>query len=118
MTRLVKLSLTDSECLSLRFALNAAAMEWGDKASAARKAGNDEDPATCERIRADYHRLWDMVNEAQEAPGRVHDWTYRRPADDVARRQRNTADAYAHKPVASDIDQWGAAMGIERAAPQ
>jgi hypothetical protein len=87
MAKLVKLSLTDSECLSLRFALNAAAMEWGDKASAARKAGNDEDPATCERIRADYHRLWDMVNEAQEAGGRVHDWLYRRAAPRVERQE-------------------------------
>jgi len=78
MTRLVKLSLTDSECLSLRLALNATAMEWGDKASAARKAGYDQDAATCELIRADYQRLWNMVNEAQEAPGRAHDWLYRR----------------------------------------
>jgi hypothetical protein len=80
MTKLVNLSLTDSECLNLRFALNAAAMEWGDKARAARGAGEDVDAATCERIRSDYHRLWDMVNEAQEAPGRVQDWLYRREA--------------------------------------
>ena len=78
MAKLVKLSLTDSECLNMRFALNAAATEWGDKASAARNAGDDVDAATCERIRSDYHRLWDMVNEAQEAGGRVHDWLYRR----------------------------------------
>jgi hypothetical protein len=71
MTKLVKLELTDTDCLSLRLALNATAMEWGDKASAARKAGNDVDAATMERIRSDYHRLWDMVNVAQEAPGRV-----------------------------------------------
>lgn len=103
MAKLVKLELTDTDCLSLRLALNATAMEWGDKASAARKAGDDVDAATCERVRSDYHRLWDMVNVAQEARGRVQDWTYRRPADDVARRRR---DAYAHKPVAqSDILQ-------------
>jgi hypothetical protein len=81
MDKLVTLTLTDSECLNMRFALNAAAMEWGEKARAAR---NDEDAATCERIREDYGRLWDMVNAAQEAPGRVQDWLYRRPADDVA----------------------------------
>jgi hypothetical protein len=105
MSKLVKLELTDTDCLSLRLALNAHAMEWGDKASVARKAGDDVDAATCERVRSDYHRLWDMVNEAQEAPGRVQDWIYRRPApaDDVARRQRNTADACAHKPEARPI---------------
>jgi hypothetical protein len=80
MDKLVTLELTDTDCLSLRLALNAHAMEWGDKASAARKAGDDVDAATCERIRSDYHRLWDMVNEAQEARGRVQDWTYRRAA--------------------------------------
>jgi|HubBroStandDraft_4_1064222.scaffolds.fasta_scaffold13930_8 hypothetical protein len=80
MAKLVKLELTDTECLSVRMALNECGMAWGDKASAARNAGNDEDAATCERIRADYGRLWDMVNEAQEAPGRVQDWTYRRAA--------------------------------------
>jgi hypothetical protein len=80
MAKLVKLELTDTDCLSLRLALNATAMEWGDKACAARKAGEDVDAATCERIRSDYHRLWDVVNEAQEAPGRVQDWTYRRAA--------------------------------------
>jgi len=67
MNKLVKLELTDTDCLNMRLALNAHAMEWGDKASAARNAGEDQDAATCERIRADYHRLWDMVNEAQEA---------------------------------------------------
>jgi hypothetical protein len=80
MDKLVTLTLTDSDCLSLRLALNATAMEWGDKASAARKAGDDVDAATCERIRSDYHRLWDVVNVAQEARGRVRDWLYRREA--------------------------------------
>lgn len=80
MTKLVTLVLTDTDCLSLRLALNATAMEWGDKASAARKAGDDVDAATCERIRSDYGRLWDMVNVAQEAGGRTHDWTARREA--------------------------------------
>ena len=74
MTTLVKLELTDTDCLSLRLALNAAAMQWGDKASEARKAGDDVDAATCERIRSDYHRLWELVNAAQEAGGRVQDW--------------------------------------------
>jgi hypothetical protein len=87
MSKLVKLELTDTECLSVRMALNECAMAWGDKASAARNAGNDEDAATCERIRADYGRLWNMVNVAQEARGRVQDWLYRRPPDDVARRE-------------------------------
>jgi hypothetical protein len=81
MTKLVTLVLTDTDCLSLRLALNATAMEWGDKASAARKAGDDVEARTCESIRSDYHRLWDMVNVAQEAGGRVHDWTARRAAD-------------------------------------
>jgi hypothetical protein len=67
MTKLVKLELTDTDCLSLRLALNAAAMQWGDKASTARKAGDGVDAATCELIRSDYHRLWELVNAAQEA---------------------------------------------------
>lgn len=67
MIKLVTLTLTDNDCLSLRLALNATAMEWGDKASAARHAGNDLDARTCESIRSDYHRLWEAVNVAQEA---------------------------------------------------
>lgn len=73
MSKLVTLVLTDTDCLSLRLALNATAIDWGEKASAARKAGNDEDAATCERVRSDYHRLWDVVNVAQEAGGRVQE---------------------------------------------
>jgi hypothetical protein len=80
MNKLVTLTLTDSDCLNMRMALIATAMHWGDVASAHRAAGDDVDAATCERIRADYHRLWDMVNAAQEAPGRVQDWLYRRDA--------------------------------------
>jgi hypothetical protein len=80
MSKLVKLALTDDECLSVRMALNECSMAWGERASVARNAGNDEEAATCERIRSGYGRLWDMVNEAQEAPGRVHDWLYRRDA--------------------------------------
>lgn len=78
MNKLVTLVLTDTDCLSLRLALNATAIDWGEKASAARKAGNDEDAATCERVRSDYHRLWDVVNVAQEAGGRQPDWLARR----------------------------------------
>jgi hypothetical protein len=81
MTKLVTLVLTDTDCLSLRLALNAHAMEWGEKASAARKEGNEEDAATCERVRSDYHRLWDLVNVAQEAGGREPDWLARREAE-------------------------------------
>jgi hypothetical protein len=66
MNKLVKLELTDTDCLSLRLALNATAMEWGDKASAHRAKGENVDAATCERIRSDYHRLWELVNAAQE----------------------------------------------------
>jgi hypothetical protein len=106
MNNLVTLTLTDSDCLSLRLALNAHAMHWGEVASAHRAKGEDVDAATCERIRSDYHRLWDTVNAAQEANGRAQaapEDAFDRPADDVARRQRNTADAYAHKPVAQPI---------------
>jgi hypothetical protein len=106
MAKLVKLELTDSDCLSLRLALNATAMEWGEKASAHRANGEDLDARTCESIRSDYHRLWDMVNVAQEARGRVHDWTYRRPADDVARRE---AREKAYAQATSCPSQGGAA---------
>jgi hypothetical protein len=67
MSKLVNLTLTDYDCLTVRLALNGAAMEWGEKASAYRKAGQDQEAATCERIRSDYHRLWEAVNVAQEA---------------------------------------------------
>jgi hypothetical protein len=94
MNKLVKLSLTDSECLSVRMALNECAIAWGDKASAARKAGNEEDAATCERIRADYGRLWNMVSVAQEARGRTQDWLYRRADNDRSLAKKEaTADA-------------------------
>jgi hypothetical protein len=80
MSKLVTLTLTDDDCLYVRMALNATAMHWGELATAARNKGDETGAASCERIRSDYHRLWDMVNEAQEAPGRVQDWTYRRAA--------------------------------------
>jgi hypothetical protein len=67
MTKLVTLTLTDSDCLNMRLALNAAAMDWGDKASAHRERGEDFDARVCENIRSEYHRLWDAVNAAQEA---------------------------------------------------
>jgi len=102
MTKLVKLELTDTDCLSLRLALNATAMEWGDKASAARKAGDDVDAATCERIRSDYHRLWNVVNEAQEARGRVQDWTYRQPSRDASLRELRSAIGDPVPALASD----------------
>ena len=66
MTKLVTLELTGDDCLNMRLALNATAIEWGDKASAHRAKGEDVDAATCERIRVHYHRLWDAVNAAQE----------------------------------------------------
>jgi len=67
MDKLVTLTLTDSDCLNVRLALNATAMEWGDKASAHRAKGEDFDARICENIRSSYHRLWDAVNAAQEA---------------------------------------------------
>jgi hypothetical protein len=62
----VTLLLTDDEALSMRLALNAHAMSWGERASEARELGKDVDAATCERIRTSYHHLWDKVNLAQE----------------------------------------------------
>ena len=82
-----------------------ALLFYSDKQSA---AFNDEraDKASVEAratARAQAMRSPDTV--AFDAVERVAppDWTYRRPADDVARRQRNTADAYAHKPEARPI---------------
>ena len=66
MTKLVTLTLTDDDCLNVRMALNATAMHWGELATAARNEGDREGADTCERIRSDYHRLWDLVNAAQE----------------------------------------------------
>lgn len=80
MAKLVTLTLTDIDCLNIRMALNSHAMQWGEKASEARKAGDDEGAATMERTRTDYHQLWDMVNAAQEADGREPDWLARREA--------------------------------------
>jgi hypothetical protein len=74
MTKLVTLVLTDGECLTVRMALNAAGMEWGNKAAAARAAGDDVDADTCERLRADHSRLWELVQGAQEAGGRQPVW--------------------------------------------
>jgi hypothetical protein len=68
MTKLVTLTLTDDDCLNVRLALNATAMEWGDKASAHRASGAEFDARVCEEIRSEYHRLWEAVNVAQEAP--------------------------------------------------
>ena len=67
MTKLVTLTLTDDDCLNVRLALNATAMEWGDKASAHRASGAEFDARVCEQIRSEYHRLWELVNVAQEA---------------------------------------------------
>ena len=63
----VNLTLTDADCLNMRMALNTASIHWGEKASDYRKAGNDQEAATCERIRTEFHQLWDAVNVAQEA---------------------------------------------------
>jgi hypothetical protein len=74
MTKLVTLTLTDDDCLDVRMALNATAMHWGELATEARQKGEQVNAATCERIRSDYHRLWDAVNAAQEAaPPRCND---------------------------------------------
>ena len=66
MTKLVNLTLTDDDCLNVRMALNATAIHWGERATAARNEGDRIGADTCERIRSDYHRLWELVNAAQE----------------------------------------------------
>jgi hypothetical protein len=83
--KLVTLTLTDDDCLNVRMALNATAIHWGEVATAARNEGRQIDADTCERIRSDYHRLWDAVNVAQEAarkaPAPAPEWRdrYGRP---------------------------------------
>jgi hypothetical protein len=67
MRKLVTLTLTADDCLNVRLALNATAMHWGEVATVARNEGRKVDADTCERIRSDYHRLWELVNVAQEA---------------------------------------------------
>jgi hypothetical protein len=71
MDKLVTLVLTDTDCLNVRLAVNAAAILWGDKASAHRERGEDFDARVCENIRSEYHRLWDAVNAAQEAAAKA-----------------------------------------------
>ena len=66
MAKLVNLTLTDDDCLNVRMALNATAMHWGELATVARNEGDRIGADTCERIRSDYHRLWELVNAAQE----------------------------------------------------
>jgi hypothetical protein len=86
MSKLVNLTLTEADCLNIRMALNAAAIHWGEVATAARNEGRPVDADTCERIRTEYHQLWEAVNAAQEAapdtapapelPPRVSDWAH------------------------------------------
>jgi hypothetical protein len=64
---MTSLTLTDDDCLNLRLALNATAIHWGERATDYRQQGDTEQAATCERIRSEYHRLWEAVNAAQEA---------------------------------------------------
>jgi hypothetical protein len=67
MAKLVNLTLTEADCLNMRMALNATAIHWGELATAARNEGRKVDADTCERIRTEYHQLWEAVNVAQEA---------------------------------------------------
>jgi hypothetical protein len=67
MYKTVNLTLTEVDCLNMRMALNATAIQWGEKAGDYRKAGNDREAATCERIRSEYNRLWERVRAAQHA---------------------------------------------------
>ena len=71
MAKLVNLTLTDDDCLNVRMALNATAMHWGELATVARNEGDRIGADTCERIRSDYHRLWELVNAAQEAAAKA-----------------------------------------------
>jgi hypothetical protein len=83
MTKLVTLTLTADEALDVRMALNAASMSWGERASAAREAGNYQEALSCEDIRAGYGKLWARVQMAQdgvrfdhEAPAEAADRRY------------------------------------------
>jgi hypothetical protein len=133
MTKLVTLTLTDEECLDVRMALNATAIHWGEMATVARNEGRKVDADTCERIRSGYHRLWEAVNVAQEAAAKAAPdarlaWFDAAPCcqfhasgggralscgGDVARRQRNTADAYAWRPKRLPTEAEGAAWRRE-----
>jgi hypothetical protein len=66
MDKLVNLTLTDDEALDMRMALNAAAISWGERATAARNAGNRQEADTCERIREGLGKLWERVQVAQD----------------------------------------------------
>jgi hypothetical protein len=61
----VTLTMTDSEALDVRMALNMASSHWGDEATKARKAGNAQEAQSCEDIRAGYGALWDRLFEAE-----------------------------------------------------
>ena len=61
----VVLTMTDSEALDVRMALNSAAMSWGERAREARERGEPQAAASCERIRAELGALWDRLFEAE-----------------------------------------------------
>jgi hypothetical protein len=65
MTKLVTFTMTDGEALDVRMALNAAAMDWGDRARDARERGKVQAAQSCERIRAEYGALWDRLYVAE-----------------------------------------------------
>lgn len=105
MAKLVTLTLTDGECLTVRMALNAAGIEWGNKAAAARAAGDDVDADTCERLRADHGRLWELVQGAQQAGGRQPDWLARREAGAKTPPDAHIADNFGSHYESSNMQR-------------
>jgi hypothetical protein len=76
MSYTVTLTLSEDDCLNMRLALNMTACEWADKSLGHIQAGESDDAATCQRLRAKYHALWERVHDAQrlaEAEARADD---------------------------------------------
>jgi hypothetical protein len=87
----VILTMTDSEALDVRMALNMASIHWGDKATEARKAGKAQEAQSCEAIRAEYGALWDRLFKAEH--GHAFDYQGDDWRNDVIAAREATADA-------------------------
>lgn len=59
--------LDSGDLLNLRMACSNTASEWHAKARQEREAGDTEKGDTCDRIAAEYHRLWERFHDVEAA---------------------------------------------------
>ena len=88
----VVLTMTDSEALDVRMALNMASMHWGEQATEARNAGKVQEAQSCERIRAEYGALWDRLYLAET--GEAFDYQRDAAAPDARTMCDDCGDAF------------------------